>query len=195
MSLREKKKVKTRLHLLEAALELIGRQGFEDTTINQIAAAVDVSPRTLLRYFPTKEDVIVSWVAEGMAIFLSTLESRPANEPVHLSLIASARELLNAYEARTDFYLTIERVIGASSSISARKQEMSTELATQVSTVLAQRESGAVTSKLERDLYPLVVFSMIRVVIKTWVSSEGQLKLSALFEEACELVRFEGRGV
>src|SRR3954453_21749314 len=52
--LRERKKRRTRASLIDAALELSERQGYESTTVEQIAFAVDVSPRTFTRYFPTK---------------------------------------------------------------------------------------------------------------------------------------------
>ena len=190
MGLRERKKDKTRLQLLEAALELIGRQGFEETTINQIAAAVDVSPRTVLRYFPTKEDVIVSWVEDGMALFLSSLKDRPEDESAHLSLLASAREMLKLYQERADFYLTIERVIASTSGVKARKLEMSAALGEEVSQVLAKRTHSSTTASLAGDLYPAVVFSMLRVVIKRWVATNGQLQLLNLFDKTSALIQF-----
>jgi len=58
--LRERKKLRTRTELIEAALELADRQGYESTTVEQIADTVDVSPRTFARYFPTKDSVILS---------------------------------------------------------------------------------------------------------------------------------------
>lgn len=191
MGLRERKKDQTRRQILEAALVLIGRQGFEDTTINQIAAAVDISPRTVLRYFPTKEDVIVSWVEDGMAVFLSCLNNRSAEEPAHLSLLACARELLNLYQKRADFYLTIERVIASSSGISARKYEMSAALGEKVSQILSERAAFSETASLAAELYPTVIFSMLRVVIRAWVAMDGQRPLLELFDEAVALIRFQ----
>ncbi|MCH5050787.1 TetR/AcrR family transcriptional regulator [Pectobacterium aquaticum] len=191
MGLRERKKDQTRRQILEAALVLIGRQGFADTTINQIAAAVDISPRTVLRYFPTKEDVIVSWVEDGMAIFLSCLDNRPTGEAAHLSLLACARELLKLYQERADFYLTIERVIASSSGISARKHEMSAALSEKVSQVLSGRAAFPETASLAAELYPTVVFSMLRVVIHAWVATDGQKQLLELFDEAVALIRFQ----
>ncbi|NUT05014.1 MAG: TetR family transcriptional regulator [Hamadaea sp.] len=58
-SLRERKKAKTRKALQEAAMRLIREQGYDATTVDQIAAAAEVSPATFFRYFPTKEDVII----------------------------------------------------------------------------------------------------------------------------------------
>ncbi|MCV7424146.1 TetR/AcrR family transcriptional regulator [Mycobacterium yunnanensis] len=65
-SLRERKRQRTRVQLVSAAVELSRRHGFAQATIEQIAAAVDVSPRTFSRYFPTKEAAILS-VVQDMA--------------------------------------------------------------------------------------------------------------------------------
>ena len=58
LGLRELKKQRTRATLVDSAARLCARQGYEQTTVDQIAAAADVSPRTFSRYFPNKEAVI-----------------------------------------------------------------------------------------------------------------------------------------
>ena len=58
--LRERKKQRTRSMLIDAAIELCDRQGFEHTTVDQIAAVADVSPRTFSRYFATKDAVVMA---------------------------------------------------------------------------------------------------------------------------------------
>jgi AcrR family transcriptional regulator len=57
--LRERKKAKTRAAVQEHALRLFRDQGYAETTVQEIAAAAEISPATFFRYFPTKEDTIV----------------------------------------------------------------------------------------------------------------------------------------
>ncbi len=57
--LRERKKAKTRLAIREHAMTLFKDQGYDKTTVEQIAAAAEVSPSTFFRYFPSKEEVVL----------------------------------------------------------------------------------------------------------------------------------------
>lgn len=79
--LRELKKQRTRQALARAAVELFCAQGYERTTVDEIAAAVDVSQRTFFRYFDNKEEV--AFVIEELINerFAAAVRARPAAEP------------------------------------------------------------------------------------------------------------------
>src|SRR4030095_709181 len=77
-SLRARKKERTRRVIQAEALRLFTEKGFEATTIEEIAAAADVAPRTFFRYFPTKEEVVF-W-SEYQPMLVSSVAARPDGE-------------------------------------------------------------------------------------------------------------------
>ncbi|MCX4687486.1 TetR family transcriptional regulator [Kitasatospora purpeofusca] len=88
LSLRERKKLKTRQTIRREAYRLIAEQGYENTTVDQIAAAAEVSPSTFFRYFATKEDLVLT--DEYDPAMIDALLSRPEGEP----FLRSCREAL-----------------------------------------------------------------------------------------------------
>jgi AcrR family transcriptional regulator len=75
--LRERKKQKTRETIIKVALELFSEQGYEQTTIAEIADAAEVAPRTIFAYFPSKEDILFYDSAEIQERLAHALRERP----------------------------------------------------------------------------------------------------------------------
>jgi AcrR family transcriptional regulator len=83
--LRERKKARTRAAIREHALRLFREQGYDATTVEQIADAAEVSPSTFFRYFPTKEDVVLQ--DDMDLLWLEAVKAQPP----HLSPVAALR--------------------------------------------------------------------------------------------------------
>jgi AcrR family transcriptional regulator len=78
--LRERKKLAARRTLQRAALELTAERGLEHVTVEDIAAAADMSPRTFFNYFASKEDALVATDQQGIEQLTGRLLARPAGE-------------------------------------------------------------------------------------------------------------------
>ena len=95
--LRERKKAKTRTAIQEQALRLFAAQGYEETTIEQIADAAEVSPSTFFRYFPTKEDVVMYDALDPL--LLAAWEGQPAELSPIGALRATMRDVFGGAPA------------------------------------------------------------------------------------------------
>src|SRR5262249_4943945 len=90
--LRERKRTRTRLMIQTEALRLFAEKGYAETTVEEIADAAAISPRTSVRYFTSKEEVVM-W-DEYDPLALELLEARPDDEPLAESFLALIRETL-----------------------------------------------------------------------------------------------------
>src|SRR6185436_19584699 len=97
VGLRERKKARTRGALQEAAMDRFARQGFDGTTVEEIAEACEVSPRTFFRYFPTKEDVLFADGEVRRERLLAVIAESPIEEPAFVALRAAMRTLTDDY--------------------------------------------------------------------------------------------------
>jgi AcrR family transcriptional regulator len=94
-SLRERKKARTRASLREHALRLFREQGYQSTTVEQIAAAAEVSPSTFFRYFPTKEDVVLQDDMDTRLV--EAFARQPADLAPIPAVRAAVREAWNSF--------------------------------------------------------------------------------------------------
>jgi len=98
VGLRERKKERTRQTLADVAAELFDRQGFQDTTIKQIADAADVSPRTVSAYFPVKEELVFCDHGDVFDQLEQRLDDRPAGTKTVETLRAWLMEMLETVD-------------------------------------------------------------------------------------------------
>jgi len=93
--LRERKKARTRASIREHALRLFRENGYQRTTVQDIAEAAEVSPSTFFRYFPTKEDVVLQ---DDMDVrMIEALEQQPPELGPVAAVRAAARQMFASY--------------------------------------------------------------------------------------------------
>ncbi|WP_329093879.1 MULTISPECIES: TetR family transcriptional regulator [unclassified Streptosporangium] len=163
--LRERKKQRTRLALIDAALTLFQEQGYEATTVDQIAATVDVSPRTFFRYFATKEDIALSLLDDGPEVMLTELAARPAGEPPFTALSHALRAMVTVLvegdHDDTARFLRVHEVIDATPALFAGSVRRLMENERQLITELARREGAG-----PDDLLPHFVVALFTTVTR-----------------------------
>ncbi|MFD7864904.1 TetR family transcriptional regulator [Streptomyces sp. NPDC057682] len=184
MGLRERKKLKTRVAIRRATYRLIEAQGYEATTIEQIAEAAEVSPSTVFRYFATKEDIVLT--DEYDPVMEAVLRSRPADEPPLESLRLMMREALGQFVTSEDEELRRRtRLMVEIPSIRARMTETMSDTARMLARVLADR-TGRDADDLRVRIFVAAVLSALREVTLYWGEHGQQGDLLAMIDEALD---------
>lgn len=149
--LRERKKARAKALIQDHALRLFGEQGYEATTVVQIAAAAEVSPSTLFRYFETKADILQYDVLDPL-LFAAYREQSPDLTPV-AALRGAARVMLESLPADI-----LERQVERARLILSIPELRASSLGTgaQVASLLAEAEQARTGQK--PDPFSLEVF-------------------------------------
>ena len=189
LGLRERKKERVREQLVDAAVKLFSKKGFDATTIDDIVGAVEVSRRTFFRYFDTKEDVLPAWFDKHVDALLASLDARPAGEDPMTSLRHMLDGIAELYETKLANVLTIERVISREPSIVARRYARMEELAERIAEALAARHGGTKDDVAYFRLLARVHLLVARTAVERWALSGGKRRLPELVRESYQAVR------
>ncbi|MFE1771324.1 TetR/AcrR family transcriptional regulator [Streptomyces sp. NPDC059008] len=176
--LRERKKQRTRDALIRAALELFTEQGYEATTIDEIAEAVDVSQRTYFRYFANKEDVVFAVPEMVEARFIEELGARPATEApltaLRSAVMAAWDDIGSAIESviPVELHMRSYQMIESTPALVAVHLRRSSELEEQIARLIARREGLDVDTDPRPRVLVAAFSGVMRVAGKVW--GEGQ---------------------
>jgi AcrR family transcriptional regulator len=136
--LRERKKARTRAAIREHALRLFREQTYQGTTVEQIAAAAEVSPSTFFRYFPTKEDVVLQDDMDTRMV--EALERQPADLGPVTAVRRATQQVFASYsEADLDLIREITTLTVTVPEIRARAMDEFARTISVISEALAKR--------------------------------------------------------
>ncbi|GGT09750.1 TetR family transcriptional regulator [Streptomyces atratus] len=184
LGLRERKKLRTRIAIRRATYRLISEQGYDATTIEQIAEAAEVSPSTVFRYFATKEDIVLT--DEYDPIMEAELRNRPADEPPLESLRFIMAKALTAFLASEEEELRQRtRLMVEVPAIRARMTETMSDTAKVLARALADR-SGRSPDDLEVRVFIAAVLGALREVTLYWGEHGQEGDLITMINQALD---------
>jgi AcrR family transcriptional regulator len=161
-SLRERKKRELRRLLAEVATGLFAERGFDAVTVADIAAAANVSTKTVFNHFATKEDLVLDGREEIEAELVSAVRERAPDESIlaavrrHTLVVAEQMRALPA-ERRAAFL----KVVQNAPTVHARMRQMSLDYEDQLAHIIAEE-----TSASAEDPTPWVVANMLGMLTR-----------------------------
>lgn len=187
MGLREQKKQQLRAELSAAALELFISRGYEATTVDDIAAAVNVSPRTFFRYFASKEDCAIEPLHVGILDLREHLARRPRTEPLPEALRAAVRQWLGSQERAPATMLQVNMLLKANAALRARMEDE--RRAPELVNIVAGRLGVDPTLDHRPRIIVSLLFSAVGCAIDRWSDDGGAGDLQTYIDSGLEMLR------
>ena len=194
MGLRERKRRETRAALSFATIRLCVQCGWENVTVDNIAAAANVSPRTFRNYFSTKAEAVAAAHLERMLRIADDLRARPASEPLWTAVANSVAAQFEPQPQKAQAlqdakrWLKQIRFVLTEPAIQGEVLKASAAAQVELSEVIAER-TGA---RRVRDPYPqlaaAVTTAIVGTVVDRWLRDGPSGSIVPLLRKAFELV-------
>jgi AcrR family transcriptional regulator len=165
LGLRERKKQQTKQALERAAFDLFARQGYVETTVEDIAAAAQVSRASFFRYFGSKEDVLATDDDLRREAFMTSFTSQPADRPVLVAIKTAVREHLDGLCADDRTY-TYTKVILSSRVLLGRAYEIRMRWLRELESELRTRLAGVSNVEVVAAVLADIVLSILETSLR-----------------------------
>jgi AcrR family transcriptional regulator len=176
-------------HIEFVALTLFAAKGYGNVTLSEVALAAGVSPRTLTRYFPSKEDLLLSQPRRSAKVALAALASAPAGERAVASLWAMWIDSTRVSTADLDrLKLWYGAIATAPKAYARGGVEMSALIRTSVTQVAAESLNVPPDSIAAKALAAALAAAQ-ETVLDHWLADGGRAELGDLFVGALDGLR------
>ncbi|TMB94512.1 MAG: TetR family transcriptional regulator, partial [Chloroflexi bacterium] len=184
LGLRERKKLKTKEAIQREALRLFQEQGYDETTIEQIAAAAEISPSTFFNYFPTKEDVVLFDRYDPM--LESFVASLPKDEPLSRTIERALSMFASTIETDRQAIFVRAKLGLEVPEIRARFWEELEKAQNLFAGIVATRTGRKATDFELRVLAMVLVTASFEASVE-WIRRGGEGDMFALVKEALDV--------
>lgn len=176
--LRERKKHQTRIALKQAALDLFEQRGFDEVTVEEIAEAAMVSPRTFFRYFETKAEVVFAYSPE----LIGRVEEEIATgAPVLESVRRGFLDGADFVERNRELFVQQAKFV-THPRISGHRLELTARLAETILRGLQRDYPGA--TETSRRLAATLLAAVYPAGLREWLDSDGDTDAREIFGRA-----------
>ncbi len=189
MSLRERKKRLAQATIEETALRLFQQRGYEHTSIQDIADAVMMSPRTFFRYFSSKEEVLFGPMHMVLRESIRLLQRMPSTESPHAVLRAILVDLASQYQQQRASFLLRYQVAMQTPSIASLYIYALMETEPAICDALCSHLEAA-TNPNEIRFLVAIYMTTFRVALTAWLEQEAQGDLVSLLHEHLKYFAF-----
>lgn len=189
--LAERKRQLVRDELAEAALQLLAKQGYNETTVDHIVAAAGVSRRTFFRHFQSKEDVLVQFLSDLGTAMCAQLSARPATEPPAVALRETLMSFVVEFEEFPEKARALTRIIFGTPALRARHLERQDQWRSGLAAELAER-TGATPDDLRPAITAAAALSALDIALDRWVADDGVGEVRVLVDRALHIALPDG---
>ena len=189
IGLRERKKSATRDALIRSAITQFGERGFDHVTVEEIADACDVSPRTFFRYFGTKEDVLFADSEAHCDRIVELLHERESDESLLDALQRAVVQVADEYQLDRELKVLRHRIISTTPSLQRRAAEQSQSWDAQILEELRPRKRVDAGEELRLRLTVATATTALRVASEVWMARGGKGDLTAVLSDALDQLR------
>lgn len=183
LGLRERKKLQRRHDIEAAALELFESDGFDGTTIDAIAAAAGIAPRTFFYYFSTKEDVVLADYARRLERIVEELINRPDDEAPWPSLRSSFLVVAADYESEREQLIRRFAIMAANPTVFARNLQLQAGWEDALTIALAERLMDRPGPAIGPRLLASAALAAMRSSLQHWLATGCEIPLPPLVEQ------------
>ncbi|MCX2952935.1 TetR/AcrR family transcriptional regulator [Lentzea sp. NEAU-D7] len=177
--------------IVDTALKLFAEQGYEATTMAQVATSAGVSQRSLFRYFGTKEDLVCGDQDALGDLLVATVEAQPPEVSTWDALRAGFTTILTASNHTPQRVLEISTLIFENPPLRSRYFEKRLRWQRALAPVVEKRmgiESGEIPDARAMGVIA-TVFACVDTASELWVRHGGKADAFELYEQALAAVR------
>jgi AcrR family transcriptional regulator len=182
-SLAERKRRLVRAGLAEAALGVLGERGFDGVTIDDLAQAAGISRRTFFRYFPSKEEVVISAFDDAAGELVEAVRGRPASEAPLLVLRHALTTTLERFIREPARTRALLRLIQATPALRAQFLDRQDRWREELGREVARRLPAGRARALLARLAAAVALGTVDAALAVWTEDEAS-DLSEVLAEA-----------